>query len=66
MKDNLKQIQDKLMNLPGDSIFAISVRNGAKENLDSCLDMIRSQAFDNYNIVQSIIGNKLLTEILSL
>lgn len=56
-------LQDKLINLSGDSIFAIAVRAGAKENLASAIQMIKDQYIDNPVLVTKIIGEDLLTQI---
>lgn len=56
-------LQDKLINLSGDSIFAIAVRAGAKENLASTIQMIKDQYLDNPTLVVKIIGEDLLKEI---
>lgn len=59
-------IQDKLISLKGESIFAHSVRIGAKNDLNECLKMILSQAHDNRLLVSKLIGERLLKEIESL
>lgn len=59
-------IQQKLINLPGDSIFAIAVRAGAKENNASTIQMIKDQYFDNPGLVEKIIGKELINKILCL
>jgi hypothetical protein len=56
-------IKEKLINLPGESIFAIAIRLGAKEDLYSCLKMITDQAKDNRRLVMEIIGKDLLNNI---
>lgn len=63
MEISLIDIQTELMHLKGDSIFAHSVRIGAKDNLESCLQMILSQAQDNRPLVSKIIGEELLKSI---
>lgn len=59
-------LQDKLINLHGDSIFAISIREGAKEDYQSCLKMIVDQASDNFALTEKIVGKNLLSEIITL
>lgn len=60
------EIQSKLLTLEGYSVFAISVRMAAKNDLPGCLQMIREQAKDNRELVENIIGKELLKEIESL
>lgn len=66
MTDKMFSIQSKLLTLEGDSVFAISVRMAAKNDLEGCLKMIREQAKDNRELVEKIIGEELLKEIESL
>lgn len=56
-------LQNKLIKLPGNSIFEDAIRHGAKKNLPACLKMILDQAADNKYLVIKIIGKNLLTEI---
>lgn len=56
-------LQNKLVNLPGNSIFEIAIRYGAKVNLPACQKMILDQASDNKYLVIKIIGENLLSEI---
>lgn len=60
---------DQLRNLSGESIIAISIRNAAEkvnnqEELNSLCRMIRSQAMDNWGIMEAIMGSQLLKECL--
>lgn len=45
--------------------MAFSIRVGAKEDIKSCLCMIKSQALDNYGLMAEILGDVLLIEILN-
>ena len=66
MTDKMFSIQSKLLTLEGDSVFAISVRMAAKNDLPGCLKMIREQAKDNRGLVEKIIGKQLLIQIFNL
>ena len=57
-------IQRQLINLPGDSIFAIAVRSGAKEDYEGTVQMIIDQSKDNFSLVEKIIGELLLDDII--
>lgn len=56
-------LQGRLLSLPGNSIFAESVRQGAVKDLKGTVRMILDQAKDNREAVMSVIGVKLLIEI---
>lgn len=60
---------DQLRNLTGNSIIAISIRNAAKAAVNESDEericrMIRSQAMDNYPIMEAILGTELLKKCL--
>ena len=61
-----KDIQNQLLTLEGDSVFASSIRMAAKNDLEGCLKMIREQAKDNQFLVEKIIGKQLLIQIYNL
>lgn len=59
---NLKSVNDK-------TVLGYSIRNAASQAADThdaedIFRFIRSQALDNYGLMQSVIGSKLLTQII--
>lgn len=54
----IHSIQDNLIELKGDSLMAEAIRNGAKKNIKSCIEMIVSQAKDNYPLMERIVGKE--------
>jgi len=63
MGTNLNEIQKELLSLTDPSIWAKSIRAGAKEDYTGCIKMIISQAKDNRKLVSKIIGEELLSKI---
>lgn len=68
MKTSKNKLRTRLKNLKGESVFAYAIRAGAEKDLDGTIEMIKSQAKDNYSLVLSILGRgkngSLLKEIL--
>lgn len=60
----LLKLSIDLMNINHDSIFAESVRQGAKDNLRETIQMIKDQAADNYPLTCDIIGYELLNRVM--
>ena len=62
-KPNKDRIQDRIAELPGNSLFAKTCRDNARKDIDGVILMILSQAKDNRKLLAEIIGEELLTEI---
>jgi len=60
MNDNLLEIRERLLNVSLSTIFGQSVVMGANTDLNSTIDMIKSQAKDNFQLVADIIGEETL------
>jgi hypothetical protein len=56
-------IQDELLEIQSLSIFAESIRQAAKINLNECIKMIVDQSKDNRPLVEHIVGAGLLSKI---
>jgi len=66
MTNTLLALRSDLMTLPGNSIFAQSIRKGAVDDLNGVVEMIQSQSRDNYKLTEEIIGEELLKQIVEL
>ena len=52
----IHKIQDNLVDLKGDSLFANAIRAGAISNPQEAIKMIREQYNDNPKLVAEIVG----------
>lgn len=59
----LAYIQGKLMTLPGDSVFAETIRANAVTDLKGCIKMVKDQARDARELLATVIGEDLLQHI---
>lgn len=60
MNENLLEIRQQLLAITHNSVFADAIRTGATTDLNSTIDMIRSQAKDNRVLVMDIVGENVL------
>lgn len=56
----IHRIQDNLLALKDDSLFADALRKGAKDTPDSCVKTIISQYRDNPQMIAKIVGKETL------
>lgn len=56
----IHRIQDNLLALKDDSLFADALRKGAKDTPDSCVKTIISQFRDNPPMITRIVGKETL------
>lgn len=56
-------IQDKLNELKGNDLVSIALRDGAKTDLSSAIQMAFGMITDNKRMANEILGEKLISEI---